>query len=108
MRVDALHPYLRKSCLKNVVCRYGSAYHIRCEECSDDRYRYHDRVEEIAYDTEGKSEGGDDECKLTYLCHGESAAQRLFQRLSGEQISEESRVLWPMRMASVMTMIGRA
>ena len=73
-----------------MVCRYGSAYHIRCEECCDNRYSHHDRVEEVAYDTEGESERGDDECELTYLCHGESASQGLFQRLSGEQISERA------------------
>ena len=73
-----------------MVGRYGSTYHIRSEEGGYDRDSHHDRVEEVAYDTEGESERGDDEGELTYLRHGESAAQGLFQRLSGEYIAKSA------------------
>ena len=71
-----------------MIGRYGSTYHIRCEECGYHGNSHYDGVEEVADDTERQAERGDDECELTYLCHGESAAQGLFQRLSGEYIAK--------------------
>ena len=49
-------PPLGQPFLQLMVGGVGSLNHIRCKEGGDDRYRHHDRIEEVADDVERESQ----------------------------------------------------
>ena len=79
-----------QSMLKGIVGRGCQANHVGREEGGDHRYSHHHRIEEVADDAQGQTQGGDDERELTNLRHREAAAHGRLQRLAAQHERERA------------------